>query len=176
MMSTSFRQLHLSGFLINEKGLTLIEIMIVIVIVAAFFALALPSLNDKKRELRSEIRKFKLLARSMRAKARVSNTTYRLVITMPEERAEDPVHKFWVESSTERVTIMTEDQKKDLESELDEEEDINNLFGFKRDEGFFKEPKELPRELKFSRVEFADREDPIKEGVAYIHFFPSGLV
>ena len=160
----------------NQRGLTLIEIMIVLVIVAGFFALALPALNDKKRELRSEIRKFKVLARSLRAKARVSNTTYRIVIEMPEERAEDPTHKFWVEASSERVTIMTEDQKKDLESELAEDKDIDNLFGFALDESFFKEPKELPDGLKFSRVEYTDRDDPIREGKAFIHFFPSGLV
>ncbi len=160
----------------DEKGLTLIEIMVVLFIIAAFFAIALPSLNDPGREIRSEIRKLKVLTRTLRSRARISNQTLRLVLEFPNEDAEDPQYRFWVEATTERVTLLSDDQKEDIERELKDDQDVDNLFGFSLDERFFKEPKVLPMNLQFDRIEYTKLEEPIVEGKAFIHFFPSGLV
>ena len=86
---------HLPNF--HDKGFTLIEIMIVVVIIASIFATFVPGLFSKSdRELRKEVRRIALLSKEIRNRAVLTKNTHRIVFNIeprsttfyPEEAAE----------------------------------------------------------------------------------------
>ena len=73
----------------NQKGLTLIEVMIVVAILAMAMSLFVGRFNNNNRELRSMVYGFKNLSRQIQYTAKLKNSTYRLVVDMGDERARE---------------------------------------------------------------------------------------
>lgn len=121
------------------------------------------------------VMKIATMTREIRNVARLYNVTGRLVISMGDEK--DPnKHAYWVESAPGVITLMTEDQQKELEkltSSQREDEKPKNEFSIEA--RVTKKEESLPRGLFFERVEYTTRTQDISGGVAYIHFFPQGL-
>ena len=156
----------------NNAGFTLIEIMIVISIIAATLAIGAPKMFDSSTTQRSAVRKLGILTREIRNVARLTNQTSRLVIQMDDQKG----HVYSVESAPGTAMLLTEDQKKNLDSltELQKEDDKKKET-FQPDTRLVKSPIQLPRGLFFESVEYANMKEPITKGKAYIHYFPSGL-
>ena len=156
----------------NNAGFTLIEIMIVISIIAATLAIGGQKMFDSSTTQRSAVRKLGILTREIRNVARLTNQTSRLVIQMDDQKG----HTYSVESAPGTAMLLTEDQKKDLDSltELQREDDKKKET-FQPDTRLVKSPIQLPRGLFFESVEFSNTKEPITKGKAYIHYFPSGL-
>lgn len=151
--------------------------MIVVAIIAAIAAFSIPKISNRKSEAQAILRKFIVLSRDLRNRAKLQNATYRIAIDLG-----DPVKKtgqaFWVEKASGEV-INDYDPKnppkiqKESDKKNDEEAE-KTPTQFSPDPSIYKKPQELPPPLEFSEVELAFLEEPVESGIVYIHFKPSG--
>lgn len=156
----------------SSFGFTLVEIMIVLAIIMGVLVAGAPKLFSSGSSMRTSVRKIAVMTREVRNNARLYNTTNRLVINMDPEKG----HSYWVESASGVTPLLSEDQEKEIEklTEL-QKESSQDKNKFQQDTRFTKGAVSLPKGLFFENVEFGAREKAIDQGVAYIHFFPSGL-
>ncbi len=156
----------------NRRGFTLIEVMIVLALVGALIAYGAPRMFKKQNNIKSVARHFLVLSREIRNKARLSNSTYRLVIQM-----ETNSEKYWVEKASGPMAIDLEAAEKEREeskSNSKKEDAPPPLFQI--DKSLSKKPQALPDGLRFAQVETVNTKAPLSSGTAYIHFFPEGFV
>jgi type II secretory pathway pseudopilin PulG len=145
--------------------------MIVLAIIVGVLTIAAPKLFSTSTQMRSAIRKIATITREVRNNARMYNMTTRLVIEMKKEGA----HSFWVESSNNEVTLLTEEQEKELERLTSiQREGEKPKTSFTPETRVLRNPVTLPRGLFFESVELSTRERAATEGKAYIHFFAKG--
>ncbi len=151
--------------------------MVVLAIIGALIAVITPRMFSPNRHLKDEVRRISVMSKQLRDSARVQNATFRIVLDMRTE-AGKLKHTYWVESSGSPVLLMTQEDREELESSLftKDEAEASNASGFQKDDQLLKEVQELPRGLKFEKIEQSATGQEITEGRAYIHFFPSGLV
>ncbi len=145
-------------------------------IIAAIVTFALPRLNQKNTELRAIVRKVAVLSRELRAKAKLQNATYRLAIDLGEQGAMKPQQSFWVEKAQGQI-LNNYDPKnppKLLDPEKKPDEDASPS-PFTPDTKIMKKPEILDEEIVFSSVELSTVDEPIENGIVYIHYFPTGF-
>lgn len=151
----------------SQRGFTLIEIMIVLAIMAALITVGAPRLlKNNEGNIKAVARNFIVLSKELRNKARLTNSTYRLAISM--EAGEE---KYWVERANGPQTVDPEAYEKEKETGEDAPPPL-----FQMDKSLLKKEKELPGGLRFASVETVNMKAPMTSGVAYIHFFPEGFV
>ncbi len=97
----------------GQKGFTLIEIMIVLGIVAALVGIIAPRMIKKDANIKSVARHFIVLSKEIRNKARLTNSTYRLVIDMDSKEA-----KYWVERANGPQAVDPEAYEKKRERKI----------------------------------------------------------
>lgn len=151
----------------NKRGFTLIEIMIVLAIMAAVIGIGAPRLFKTQDNIKSTARKFIVLGKEVRDRARVNNSTYRIAIKIDPNGG-----SFWVERANGAQTI-------DPNAEPDSKKEDNKEGPpptFRPDTQIMKKPKSLPSNLRFVSLETVNMKSPITEGEAYIYFFPQGFV
>lgn len=159
----------------NNRGMTLLEIMVVVAIIAGMVTLALPRLGNNNYQLKSSVRKITVLSRELHNHAKLKNITFRLVINMiPSEGDQAGQYEYWVESSQEKTINLTKNE--DDEEKTDKDGNPIDPDGFQIDTSLIKSKVQLPNGLSFSSVEVGDKNDSITEGLAYIHYLPQGLV
>ncbi len=171
--------IHKSPHAHREGGMTLIEIMIVLTLVAAASTLLLSRINNRNNQLKDTIRQIGILSRDIRYRAKLKNVTYRLVIDMHTGESSQVPHQYWVEKSS-GPTLLSEgsrhtsyEDKGDKEQEGDKEAPRSN---FEVDRSLTPKKKPLVGGLVFEDVEIASLSEKLTDGVAYIHYFPQGLV
>ncbi|UOF02333.1 pilus assembly FimT family protein [Bdellovibrio reynosensis] len=153
----------------SNRGFTLIEIMIVLAILAALIVVGAPRLLRKEGNIKNVARSFIVLSKEVRNKARLTNSTYRIVINMdPQDE------KYWVERASGPQPVDPEAYEKAQEKSEDKDEDAPPPL-FQIDKSIGKE-KTLPRGLRFGSVETINMKSPMTSGTAYVHFFPEGFV
>ncbi|MBO9668443.1 MAG: prepilin-type N-terminal cleavage/methylation domain-containing protein [Bdellovibrio sp.] len=156
----------------NRRGFTLIEVMIVLAIVAGLIVVGAPRIFKKQTNIKATARHFLVLTRTVRNKARINNSTYRLVISMDGNTS-----KYWVEKSSGPVPIDPEAAEKAREEAKNRSmNDEGPPPLFQPDKSVLKKPESLPDGLRFAQVETVNTKEPITSGEAYIHFFPEGFV
>lgn len=161
-----------SNFILsNRAGLTLIEILIVLAIIAMVVAMGLPAINNVTyQKVNSTTRQMVGVFRTIRTDAILLNNIYRFVIDF-EKKA------YWVESQREFKMLdeATEEaareaaRKKKKRGAKDEEPPSN----FSLNDKFSKKPVPFPQGVAFEGI-LKEQEGLITEGRAYIHFFPNG--
>lgn len=151
----------------NNRGFTLIEVMIVLALLAALITFAAPRVFRTQNNIKAVSRNFIVLSREVRNKARLSNSTYRIVLKITDEES-----TYWVERASGPRTIDPE------EAEREQEEDAENAAPpvFQIDKSLIKKEKALPGDLRFASIETVNMDSPVTSGTAYIHFFPEGFV
>jgi general secretion pathway protein H len=163
----------------RAAGLTLIELMIVIAIIAFTVTMAMPYLSNRNAQTRAFLREMVVLSRELHTKAKLHGVTYRLVIEIvPGKTVNDPGGgRFWVEKSNAKVVLNEKEEEaaKEREEETDEAKK-KDPRGFDVDTGIIKSPRELPTGLRFDKIELTRVKNPITSGKAYIHYMPQGLV
>lgn len=154
---------------LGRLGFTLIEIMIVLGIIAAAMTIAIPRLFGKRdNDIKATARHFMVLGKEVRNRARLKNVPLRLVIDM------DPAApKYWVEIAS-GPQLIDPDADREEEKKKDDEEEKPEAWSI--DKVLTKDKKELPGKLYFAQVETINMQAPQTEGIAYIHFFPEGLM
>ncbi|HEY8269609.1 MAG TPA: type II secretion system protein [Pseudobdellovibrionaceae bacterium] len=158
---------------LSRGGFTLIEVMIVIAIIAGLIAVGAPRLLKKDANIKTTARQLTVLVKEIRNQAKLFNSTYRLVI-----RIETGQESFWVEKSSGPVLIDKEKLKEELEGKNKDKKPEENAPPplFQIDKRLSKKEKFLPSNLHFAQVETMNMSQPVTSGLAYIHFFPEGLM
>lgn len=151
----------------SRSGFTLIEVMLVIGIMAVLVAFGLPRMIKKEGNIKDVARKFMVMGKEVRNKAKLFQSTYRLVIRMNGEE-----HTYWVEKAPGSQLLASEDEKEKLEKMKSENPEYKDPFQI--DKTILKEPTPLPRGIYFGQVENSSSPEPTNDGDAYIHFFPEG--
>ncbi len=158
---------------LSNKGLTFIEILIVIAIIAGVAALSMGRFDNTNNQVKTTVRQLALLSKELHAKSRIKNLNYRMVIQMDDERG----HGFWVESSSGPVLLSDDANAEELSKEEEEDENKEPLppTGFSVDTDILKSSITLPKGLKFESVEIAGLNQKISGGLAFIYYVPQGL-
>ncbi|MES3036326.1 MAG: prepilin-type N-terminal cleavage/methylation domain-containing protein [Bdellovibrionota bacterium] len=152
----------------SSRGFTLVEILLVLGIMAAAIAIGATRINRKDNNMKTVARKMTTVVREIRNKAKLYNTTYRLVINL------DPKSPtYTVEQSAGRVQ---RDSEEDIKAREKMDADKRPADSFRKDSAFGKKDKELPSGLFFGQLETINLSAPITEGVGYIYFSPEGFV
>jgi general secretion pathway protein H len=164
----------------SSRGFTLIEIMIVLAIIGGIIAMAMPYVTNRNPQTKAFLRKFTVMSRELHTRAKLQGAVFRLVIDLgePDRSGEPPEQKYWIERSDGHTVIKANEEAVDAEllKDADKDKPPKDPRGFAPDSSVLKEPVVLPGNLHFSEVELSRLETPIKEGKAYIHFLPQGLV
>ncbi|MEQ1876088.1 MAG: prepilin-type N-terminal cleavage/methylation domain-containing protein [Bdellovibrionia bacterium] len=158
----------------NSKGMTLIEIMIVLVIITTVVVFGAPKLAGTGTQLRNTMRSMTVVTKRLHHMARVNHKTYRLVIQLSgdEPGTQD---MFWIESSEKPVALLSEEQQEDEDAKVSDSADEKPAGQFAADTSLLKKPAGLPNKIYFEDVELASRNTVITQGRAYIHFLPQGF-
>lgn len=158
----------------NKRGFTLIEVMIVLAIMGAVVAIGVPRLFKSQDNIKAVARKFIVLGKIIRDKARVNNATYRLVM-----RIDPKDSSYWVERANGAQLIdpalMTIEGRRAADEAAKEGEDKPRSL-FQIDKSILKSAKTLPGTLRFVSLETINMQQPQTEGEAHIYFFPQGFV
>lgn len=155
---------------INSRGFTLIEIMIVLAILGFGLTLAVNRLTNRSGELRAVLRKTVVLSRELHTRAKLNGVTYRLVLDLGEG-GPNSTQSIYVERGNGATVIKDQELE---EEDIDEENPPPK--DFQRDTDLLKKPLKLPRGIYISEVEINRIEQPLTQGLAYIHYLSQGLV
>lgn len=162
---------HLNLLSRNEKGFSLIEIIIVIMIIGGVLSASLSRMNfGRKVDNRTVFRDIVISVKEIRNRAKLYSTTYRLVFKIDEKEG-----SYWVEKSTSPTLIDKEFLAKQRERGSKDEEGAPPS-PFQVDTSWSKKEKQLPSGYTFKQLESGPQDVVITEGLAYIHFFAQGMI
>ena len=148
-----------------SRGLTLIEIIVVMAIIAIFTVIALPRFQNKlSLHIKKQARMLSGTIRFLYTQAAIKNVTYRLHYDLKNQT-------YSVEKSSDAVRLTSTDESK---TRWNEEKKTGPKFT--EDKELLKKPVQLQKRIKFKDIKTELSKDPITEGDAYTHFFPSGYV
>ncbi len=160
----------------NNRGFSLIEISVVILIIGGLLTIALPRMQFGKIDTRKVIRELTTSVKEVRNRAKLYGTTYRLAF-----RLDSGNQAYWVEKSTTVTYIDKAALEKAREAakgsfRKDENEEGKNPSPFQPDSNFFKKEQTLPKNYTFKLIESGAQNVTYSDGMAYIHFFPQGFI
>ena len=158
---------------INKSGFTLIEILIVLVIIGFMAGVAIPRFGRSTgSKVKSFSRQIVLLNRELYNAARVRNRTYRLVWDFGNKDLKKGP-KVYVESG-EGKQLLSEPDATPTPSRFSKN-DKPVETPFTTDTDIVKRPMELPDNIVIKEVQL-DSKRSVTGGVAYVYFFPQGVV
>lgn len=152
--------------------------MVVLAIVGGVIAIGMPYISSRNSQVHSMLRELTVLSRELHTKAKLQGVIYRLVIDMGDEKAgENGGQSYWVEKANGNTVLKPDEEAEAFEraKETDEKKRADPR-GFAVDHGILKKNRELPRGLRFERVEISRLKNPVVHGRAFIHYLPQGLV
>jgi general secretion pathway protein H len=155
----------------KQRGFTLIEVMIVLAILGAMVVFGAPRLMKKDNNIKAVTRHFLVLSKEIRNKARLSNSTYRLVINLDEKS-----NTYWVEKATGAKLLDPDEAAKEKERKEHEDKEHPAPPMFTMDKSLTKKQETLPGEIRFTSVETINSKEAMTSGLAYVYFFPEGFV
>lgn len=158
----------------NQRGFSLLEITVVLVIIAALFGLISRGVFDKKADTRKVLRDFMIAGKDLRTRAKLNGTTYRLAFQLDKNS-----QAWWVEKSSQSSLIDRKKYDEDREKakqQFSNGEPEKKASDFQPDMSIFKKKQTLPPGYAFIQIESGTQDLVMTDGLAYIHFFPQGLV
>ncbi len=159
----------------NKRGFTLIEVMITVAIMGTVMAIGVPRLFKTQDNIRAVTRKFLVMAKEIRNKARLNNSTYRLVIHIDPKESSYRVERANGAQLIDPAMMTTEGRQKAEDAARDKTEGKPPPL-FQPDSSVLKGEKTLAGTLRFVSLETLNMSSPQTEGDAYIYFFPQGFV
>lgn len=158
----------------NNRGFSLLEITIVILIIGGLLAVAIPRLQFNKVDTRKVIRELTISIKEVRNRAKLYGTTYRLAFRLDPDR-----QAYWVEKSNSITYIdkaALEKAREEAKSSFRKNAEEKTTTSFTPDTSFFKKEKKLPEGYTFKLIETVSQNAAYSDGMAYIHFFPQGFI
>lgn len=156
---------------LNQTGFSLIEIIVVIMIIGGILSLALSRVSFRKMDNRTVFREIVLTIKEIRNRAKLYNTTYRIVFKIDEKGS-----SYWVEKSNSPTLIDKEFLQQQRENKNSKDDPEAPQSPFQVDTGYLKKQKELPSGYTIKSLESGPQDITTTEGLAYIHVFPQGMV
>lgn len=164
----------------DKRGFSLLEVAVVLVIIGGIIAIAAPRLFDKRSDTRKVFRDFIIAGKDLKSRAKLGGVTYRLAFDLGETAEENSPQSWWVEKASSSVVL----DKEKMEKENEERGRDNGGSGdeappppqFQPDTSIFRKKQTLPSGYRFKQVESGTLDMTVTEGMAYIHFFPQGLI
>jgi general secretion pathway protein H len=161
------------SLVLDRRGLTLIEIMVVLAIIAAVVTIGVPKLVSQGTQIRNTLRTMGVVSRRLHHQSQLQKKTYRIAIQLGEGEE----NAFWVESADKSTMLQTEEQEEEQkEKDEDKDETEEKKSAFQLDQSIIKKPIILPSGIVFEDVELPSRNSVITSGRAYIHYLPQGYV
>ncbi|MBX9766307.1 MAG: prepilin-type N-terminal cleavage/methylation domain-containing protein [Bdellovibrionales bacterium] len=160
------------SFFSNNKGMTLIEIMVVLLIIGSVISVIAPKIGGRRDQARAALRQLTVISKQLHTLAVLKQQTYRLAMRFSEDKSKP--HQYWIESSSSKVTLRTAEGQKEYEDKMRGSKEQKPQAAFSKDTTLMKKERELPSGIFFKAVE-VDGQAPILTGEAYVHFFPQGL-
>lgn len=144
-----------------------------LVIIGAIIAIAAPRLFDKRSETRKVLRDFIVAGKDLKGRAKLTGSTYRLAFDLTEKQ-----QSWWVEKSTKVVVVDKAQIEKERELAKNPQSDDEKKTppDFQPDTSIFKKKQTLSEGYKFKQIESGNLDATYLDGLAYIHFFPQGLI
>lgn len=163
---------HISSRPRHNRGFTLLEVMVVLGIVVALVAMAIPRLSGSNNQMRQTVRKLSSITRQLQNTAKLKGAVYRIAIDLKDGPKANG-QEFWIEASSAR-TVLTPEEMNDRPLDKDKKDEEKPPSLFSPDPKMMK-PVVLPGGMHIEGVELKRHEGEITSGKAYIHFFPQGL-
>jgi prepilin-type N-terminal cleavage/methylation domain-containing protein len=152
----------------GSHGFTLIEVLLVLAIIVLVLSFGMPVVSRiTGQNISTSARKFTALIRGVRSDAILLNSIYRLSIDLEK-------NTYLIEQKSGGGLISESallSQKPDPKKKMAQE---NPSTAFSPSEKYNKGAKALPGGVVFNGV-LKEKEGLVKEGVAYIYFFPNGI-
>lgn len=146
--------------------------MVVLTIIGAVIGVAGPRLFDKKADTRRVFRDFIVAGKDLKSRAKLSNSTYRLAFDLNPKG-----QSWWVEKSNKNIVLDKAKLEKELEAAKNPDSSAEKPPPvFQPDTSIFKKKQTLASGYKFVQIESASLDMILTDGLAYIHFFPQGLI
>lgn len=139
-------------------------------IIGGVLAASVSRMSFRKIDNRTVFREIVISVKEIRNRAKLYNTTYRLVFKIQEKGS-----SYWVEKSTTPTLIDKEYLQKQREN-ADKDDEGAPPSPFSVDTSYLKKEKELPDGYIVKQLESGPQDAVVTEGMAYIHFFPQGMV
>lgn len=156
-----------------QKGMTLIEIMIVIALIAVMAMVVVPSINQMFRANEDAIkREFATLFRSCYEEAFLRKKIYRVVFDLDSKP-----QTYWIEEGPDEMFLEKEIKPKSsfsTERSKEEKKEQEKDSQFTLAKTLNKKKKKLPDGIAIMEIKTSQSKEGIKEGRAYTHFFPHG--
>jgi prepilin-type N-terminal cleavage/methylation domain-containing protein len=158
----------------QTRGFTLIELLVVVALIALISAMVMPSVSSYFQvSLNSATRDLSSVVKESYNSTVLTGRVYRVVYDF--KKAE-----YWSESGPPNVLLDTEASRKKAEdrarhSRPDESQQADTSSSFSMDKTITRKKIDLPRGVTFEDVFTEQSKDPIKDGMAYTHFFPQGM-
>jgi prepilin-type N-terminal cleavage/methylation domain-containing protein len=159
---------------LSKKGFTLIELLVVVALIALISAMVMPSVSSYFQvSLNSATRDLSSVVKESYNSTVLTGRAYRVVYDFKKAQ-------YWAESGPSNVLLDTEASKKKAEdrarhSRTEENAQTDSSNSFALDKTITRKKVDLPRGVTFEDVLTEQSKDPIKEGMAYTHFFPQGM-
>jgi|GEM_PF-1077095 len=152
----------------NKKGFTLIEILLVLAIIVLVLSFGMPVVSRiTGQNINTSARKLTALIRGVRTDAILLNSIYRLSLDL-DKNTYSVESRDGAEPLSELALLSVKRDPKNPDA-------VNAAASdFKVVDKYNKEPKNLPPGVVFNGL-LKEKEGKIKEGIAYIYFFPNGL-
>lgn len=145
--------------------------MIVLMIIGGVLSASLSHMSfGRKVDNRTVFRDIVIAVKEIRNRAKLYSTTYRLVFKIDEKQG-----SYWLEKSTSPTLIDKEFLAKQREQAGKDEKDAPPS-PFQVDTTWSKKEKQLPPGYTFKQLESGPQDVVFTEGLAYVHFFPQGMV
>jgi prepilin-type N-terminal cleavage/methylation domain-containing protein len=157
----------------SSRGFTLIELLVVVALIALISAMVMPSVSSYFQvSLNSATRDISSIVKESYNSTVLTGRVYRVVYDFKKAQ-------YWSESGPPNVLLDTEASKKKAEDRArhsrPDEAAQDSSSSFSMDKTITRKKMDLPRGVTFEDVLTEQSKDPIKDGIAYTHFFPQGM-
>ena len=154
----------------KQSGFTLIEVLVVMTIIGLLAVMGVQRLR-KADNLKTVIRHLSTVLKKTRAYSKLNGKTYRLVLKTDPKEADS----YWVESSSQMHLINPKASEEDKYKLSMDKEKESNSSDFQTAKDILNNPKILPKEWSFGKIESTGHPESQESDIAYIYFFPQGV-
>ncbi|MBY0470824.1 prepilin-type N-terminal cleavage/methylation domain-containing protein [bacterium] len=154
-----------------EKGFSLIEMVVVVALIGMITVIAIPQINSyTKISLNSTAREMASTVKEAYNGAVMLGKVHRLVYDFKNG-------EYWAERGPATVLLDTNEslEKEEIRKKFASLSEKKPASVFSLDKTINRKKNALPRGVEFEDIITEQGKEPVKNGIAYTHFFPHGM-